>query len=118
MLAPSWYGWSAQAKLHWIMPIIGTGIFGFGESHFCFILDENTIYSYFRDDGDFVSKSIDGCTVEILTNTVLLFNVVVACPFNFTWLIHFRMPRVPLQLPLYVLTFEIEVCWLTATLIS
>ncbi|KAF5344334.1 hypothetical protein D9758_013246 [Tetrapyrgos nigripes] len=25
-----WYGWSAQAKIHWIMPIIGTGIFGFG----------------------------------------------------------------------------------------
>jgi len=25
-----WYGWSAQAKTHWIMPIIGTGIFGFG----------------------------------------------------------------------------------------
>ncbi|KXN81467.1 hypothetical protein AN958_04548 [Leucoagaricus sp. SymC.cos] len=24
-----WYGWSAQAKLHWIMPIIGSGIFGF-----------------------------------------------------------------------------------------
>jgi hypothetical protein len=26
----SWYGWSAQAKLHWIMPIIGSVIFGFG----------------------------------------------------------------------------------------
>jgi len=26
----SWYGWSAQAKMHWIMPIIGSGIFGFG----------------------------------------------------------------------------------------
>ena len=26
----SWFGWSAAAKLHWIMPIIGTGIFGFG----------------------------------------------------------------------------------------
>jgi hypothetical protein len=26
----SWYGWSAEAKTHWIMPIIGTGIFGFG----------------------------------------------------------------------------------------
>lgn len=26
----SWYGWSAHAKIHWIMPIIGTGIFGFG----------------------------------------------------------------------------------------
>ncbi|KAL5519934.1 hypothetical protein ACEPAG_1594 [Sanghuangporus baumii] len=24
-----WYGWSAQAKIHWIMPIIGAGIFGF-----------------------------------------------------------------------------------------
>ncbi|KAG7093576.1 hypothetical protein E1B28_007245 [Marasmius oreades] len=26
-----WYGWSAQAKVHWIMPIIGSGIFGFGQ---------------------------------------------------------------------------------------
>ncbi|KAG6830106.1 hypothetical protein H0H92_002155 [Tricholoma furcatifolium] len=25
-----WYGWSAQAKIHWIMPIIGSGFFGFG----------------------------------------------------------------------------------------
>ncbi|KAJ7867802.1 multidrug resistance protein 4 [Mycena leptocephala] len=25
-----WYGWSAAAKIHWIMPIIGTAIFGFG----------------------------------------------------------------------------------------
>ncbi|KAJ7683010.1 major facilitator superfamily domain-containing protein [Mycena rosella] len=25
-----WYGWSAQAKLHWIMPVVGSGIFGFG----------------------------------------------------------------------------------------
>ncbi|KAF8170790.1 multidrug resistance protein 4 [Pholiota molesta] len=24
-----WFGWSAQAKVHWIMPIIGSGIFGF-----------------------------------------------------------------------------------------
>ncbi|PPQ86625.1 hypothetical protein CVT25_006809 [Psilocybe cyanescens] len=24
-----WYGWSAQAKVHWIMPIIGTSIFSF-----------------------------------------------------------------------------------------
>lgn len=26
----SWYGWSAQAQLFWIMPIIGTAFFGFG----------------------------------------------------------------------------------------
>ncbi|KAJ7108531.1 major facilitator superfamily domain-containing protein [Mycena epipterygia] len=25
-----WYGWSAQAKTHWIMPVIGSGLFGFG----------------------------------------------------------------------------------------
>ncbi|KAG1806827.1 multidrug resistance protein 4 [Suillus plorans] len=25
-----WYGWSAQAKAHFMMPIIGTSIFGFG----------------------------------------------------------------------------------------
>ncbi|KAK7060903.1 hypothetical protein VNI00_000636 [Paramarasmius palmivorus] len=25
-----WYGWSAQARIHWIMPIVGSGIFGFG----------------------------------------------------------------------------------------
>ncbi|KAF8800562.1 MFS general substrate transporter [Phlegmacium glaucopus] len=25
-----WYGWSAAAKVHWIMPIIDSGIFGFG----------------------------------------------------------------------------------------
>jgi hypothetical protein len=30
-----WYGWSAQAKLFWIMPNIGTGIFAFG-SIICF----------------------------------------------------------------------------------
>ncbi|RPB05253.1 MFS general substrate transporter [Choiromyces venosus 120613-1] len=25
-----WYGWSAEKKLHWIMPLIGTSIFGAG----------------------------------------------------------------------------------------
>ncbi|KAJ7284441.1 major facilitator superfamily domain-containing protein [Mycena rebaudengoi] len=25
-----WYGWSADQGIHWIMPIIGAGIFGFG----------------------------------------------------------------------------------------
>ncbi|KAF8815165.1 MFS general substrate transporter [Phlegmacium glaucopus] len=24
-----WYGWSAQARLHWMMPIVGSGIYGF-----------------------------------------------------------------------------------------
>jgi hypothetical protein len=25
-----WFGWSARASVHWIVPIIGSGIFGFG----------------------------------------------------------------------------------------
>lgn len=25
-----WYGWTAQAHVHWIVPIIGTGFLGFG----------------------------------------------------------------------------------------
>jgi predicted MFS family arabinose efflux permease len=25
-----WYGWTAQARTHWIVPILGTGVFGFG----------------------------------------------------------------------------------------
>lgn len=25
-----WYGWSAEARIFWLMPCIGTGIFGFG----------------------------------------------------------------------------------------
>jgi hypothetical protein len=30
LVSRSWYGWSAQTRTHWVMPIIGTGIFGFG----------------------------------------------------------------------------------------
>jgi len=26
-----WYGWSAEKEIHWIMPIIGAGIFAFGQ---------------------------------------------------------------------------------------
>jgi MFS family permease len=25
-----WYGWAAEARTHWIVPIIGTSVFGFG----------------------------------------------------------------------------------------
>lgn len=27
-----WYGWSAQAKMHWIMPLVGTAILGYGNA--------------------------------------------------------------------------------------
>jgi len=57
------------------MPIIGTGIFGFGEFHFCSILDRNIIYLHLRDDGDFVSISADDCKFDILTNIFLFFTL-------------------------------------------
>ena len=28
----SWYGWSANAGIQWIMPIIGTAFIGFGRT--------------------------------------------------------------------------------------
>ncbi|KAK0514989.1 hypothetical protein JMJ35_002368 [Cladonia borealis] len=39
-----WYGWSAQAKLHWIMPDIGAAIFGCG-----FILNTQAMGAYILD---------------------------------------------------------------------
>ena len=89
------------------MPIIGTGIFGFGEFHFHFIFNENTILFLFQGWWR-LCKHVHWCMVDMLTNTVLLFNVVIACLFNFTWLTHSRMPRVPLQQQLYVFIFGIE----------
>lgn len=39
-----WYGWSAQAQLHWIMPDIGYAIFGAGEC--ASLTDEDRDISY------------------------------------------------------------------------
>ncbi|CAK4033801.1 related to multidrug resistant [Lecanosticta acicola] len=39
-----WYGWSAEARLHWIMPDIGAAIFGCG-----FILSTVAMLSYLLD---------------------------------------------------------------------
>lgn len=47
-----WYGWSVQAKLHWIMPSIGSGIFAFS-----FIAVFQTIQNYLIDMNSFTSAS-------------------------------------------------------------
>ncbi|RMJ13497.1 hypothetical protein CDV36_006839 [Fusarium kuroshium] len=39
-----WYGWAAQAKAHWILPIMGTSLLGFGNS-----LVFMSIQAYFVD---------------------------------------------------------------------
>ncbi|KAF5359949.1 hypothetical protein D9757_012234 [Collybiopsis confluens] len=48
-----WYGWSAQAKIHWIMPIIGTTIFGFG-----LMLNSIPIQLYLVDSFTYAASSI------------------------------------------------------------
>lgn len=52
----SWYGWSAQAKIHWIMPIIGTGIFGFGKQNFITSTCSEIERSKSRHDDGFVRQ--------------------------------------------------------------
>jgi hypothetical protein len=47
----SWYGWSAAAKLHYMMPIIGCAIYGFGASqYFCLCLVYNDLTRCRHDD--------------------------------------------------------------------
>jgi hypothetical protein len=45
-----WYGWSVQAKLHWIMPNIGATIFGSGiiigmQCITAYIIDAYSLYA-------------------------------------------------------------------------
>jgi hypothetical protein len=50
-----WYGWSAQATIHWIMPIIGATIFGFG-----FICTLLPIQMYFVDTFEYSASALAG----------------------------------------------------------
>ncbi|KAI9725536.1 MAG: hypothetical protein M1828_003024 [Chrysothrix sp. TS-e1954] len=51
-----WYGWSAQAGLHWIMPDIGAGLFAAG-----FITSSQTASSYVIDAyGEFSASGMAG----------------------------------------------------------
>ncbi|PYH88934.1 MFS general substrate transporter [Aspergillus ellipticus CBS 707.79] len=43
-----WYGWSADKHLHWIMPIIGTGIFGCGLMNVFLCINTYLVDSYLR----------------------------------------------------------------------
>lgn len=42
-----WYGWSAQAKIHWIMPVLGTVWFGVGVVSI-FVAIQNYLVDGFR----------------------------------------------------------------------
>ncbi|KAG7192166.1 uncharacterized protein KQ657_002531 [Scheffersomyces spartinae] len=54
-----WYGWSAQKRLHWIMPALGMGIFGF-----FFVAVFQTIQNYLIDmNNRFAASSVAAAAV-------------------------------------------------------
>ena len=53
-----WYGWSAQAHIHWIMPVIGTMWFGIGIVSI-FVAIQNYLVDGFR----FAASALAAATV-------------------------------------------------------
>ncbi|EJT97532.1 MFS general substrate transporter [Dacryopinax primogenitus] len=53
-----WYGWSAQAHTHWIMPIIGGGIFSFG-----MMLTFFPLQVYIVDTFEYAASALAAATV-------------------------------------------------------
>lgn len=41
-----WYGWSAQYKVHWIVPIIGTSLCGVGITYFFLVVQAYLVEAY------------------------------------------------------------------------
>ncbi|KIM71778.1 hypothetical protein PILCRDRAFT_16737 [Piloderma croceum F 1598] len=53
-----WYGWSAATRIHWIMPMIGAGIFGFG-----YMTALMSVYLYLVDAFAFTASAISAAAV-------------------------------------------------------
>ena len=53
-----WYGWSAQAQIHWIMPVLGTMFFGLGVVSI-FVAIQNYLVDGFR----FAASALAASTV-------------------------------------------------------
>ncbi|KAF2397931.1 polyamine transporter 1 [Trichodelitschia bisporula] len=58
-----WYGWSAQARVHWIVPIIGPGFMGAGASVLfmsiqVYLIDAYTIYAASALGATLVARSV------------------------------------------------------------
>jgi MFS family permease len=65
-----WYGWSAEANLHWIMPIIGSGLMGVGNMFFFmpvtgYLVDAFTIYAASALAANTVLRSIGGALLPL-----------------------------------------------------
>jgi hypothetical protein len=72
----SWYGWSADAGIHWIMPIIGTAIFGFGKikKYIIYFQETNLVKKFRRDDVNIV-RPMKGRDAKKSINFCLLYSL-------------------------------------------
>ncbi|KAI0534773.1 major facilitator superfamily domain-containing protein [Xylaria digitata] len=97
-----WYGWSAEYKLHWIVPIIGTSFIGIGINLVwipvqSYLIDAFTIYAASAIAANTVVRSIFGVVLPLAGqplydklglgwgNTLLAFIALATAPL--TWLI-------------------------------
>jgi MFS family permease len=65
-----WYGWSAEAHLHWIMPVIGTGIFALGNLAIflpvqTYLIDAFEIYSASAAVANTLTRSLIGAFLPL-----------------------------------------------------
>ncbi|KAI3340516.1 major facilitator superfamily domain-containing protein [Ustulina deusta] len=97
-----WYGWSAQFKIHWIVPIIGTSLIGIGTNLVwvpvqSYLIDAFTIYAASALAANTVVRSIFGVVLPLAGqplydklglgwgNTLLAFIALATTPL--TWLV-------------------------------
>ncbi|KAL3470711.1 major facilitator superfamily domain-containing protein [Aspergillus californicus] len=65
-----WYGWSVQAKIHWMMPIVGSGIVGLGNMFFFmpmvgYLVDSFPTYAASAIAANAVLRSIGGAVLPL-----------------------------------------------------
>lgn len=65
-----WYGWSAEAKIHWIMPIVGTGWVGLGLIGIfmpiqTYMVDAFTIYAASAIAANTIFRSLIGAILPL-----------------------------------------------------
>ncbi|KAH8651410.1 multidrug resistance protein [Xylariales sp. PMI_506] len=70
-----WYGWSAQAKTHWIVPIIGTGVLGAGiqimmTSISTYLVDAFTVYAASAMAASALLRSLFGSLLPLAGNAL------------------------------------------------
>ncbi|OCL02037.1 multidrug resistance protein [Glonium stellatum] len=92
-----WYGWSAQARVFWLVPIIGTSFFGFGlfATMACvgtYLVDAFTVYAASAAAANAVLRSVFGAMIPLFGqsmytslgigwgNSLLAFVALAMCP--------------------------------------